>query len=152
MKNNDQKITTVTIAVTGSLHFIETKDHELIGDCVVCGNPVIELDDRFTCVKALAGECNFTVSKVDIEEALTSNVDSSLHGLLESDEIREPLIDALSGSKQRVTFYQGDDSLYEYFDIVLAQEDDGKWTVKITRDDPELNAIAAEGYKRYCEQ
>lgn len=122
-----------------------------VGSCLVCGDSVIDLGDRFACSSA-SYDCDFSISKKSILDAVSSSIIQELHdAIIGADSILADNMGHLldMGGRLEVCWHNSD--LYEYYEMVLMKDGDG-WTFKITRDDAELYALAKEEYLRMCSE
>jgi hypothetical protein len=125
-----------------------------VGPCPECGSPVIQYSDHFACSNAIDGVCGFTIPTAEIVATVEANILRELHdAIIGSDRENRQFMRALLSSreKQKWTWHEDVDSIYEYYELQLVKNDAGQWVVQLTRDDAELAALAKEGYAQMNE-
>lgn len=111
-------------------------DENIVGPCRVCRREVVELEDRYLCIKSFIGKCSFTLDKDSIRETLKMNTDESIHDfILNSSKIRE-LVSTLLHKPS--LFASNIRTVFKHYKAQITQDEDGKWGVRITRNDAEL--------------
>ena len=130
----------------------DADDYVVIGDCIECDGTVIELYKKYICSNVVTGRgCNFTISKEDIYNAISENIiEEIFDAVTDSDYLADIMSGLLTDQEGlKTTWHMYDGNIYEYYVMSLVKTDAGLWELKITRDDPELEALAKEGYLHF---